>query len=66
MAHQELHEPNQLRHKKYECEDDKSEECMTKNFADDIAVKNAHGANRECSTAPVLAEVAARPERFWR
>ena len=66
MAHQELHESNQLRHEKYECEDDKSEECMTENFADDIAVKNAHGANRECSTAPVLAEVAARPERFWR
>jgi len=55
-----------LRHKKHECEDDKSEECMTENFADDIAVKNAHGAKRECSTAPVLAEIAARPERFWR
>jgi hypothetical protein len=30
---------------------------MTENFADDIAVKNAHGANRECSTAPMPAEV---------
>jgi hypothetical protein len=39
---------------------------MTENFADDIAVKNAHGANRECSTAPVLAEMAAPPERFSR
>jgi hypothetical protein len=38
---------------------------MTKNFADDIAVKNAHGANRECSTAPVLA-IAAPAERFSR
>jgi hypothetical protein len=66
MTNQEFHEPNQLRHKKHECEDDKSEECMTENFADDIAVKNAHGANRECSTAPVPAEVVAPPERFSR
>jgi len=66
MTNQELHEPNQLRHKKYECEDDKSEECMTENLADDIAVKNAHGANRECSTAPVLATAVAPPERSSR
>ena len=64
MTNQELHEPNQLWYEKYECEDDESEECMTENFADDITVKNAHGAKRECSTAPVLAEIAARPERF--
>jgi hypothetical protein len=25
---------------------------MTENFADDITVKNAHGAIRECSTPP--------------
>jgi len=34
---------------------------MTENFADDIAVKNAHGANRECSTA-----IAAPPGRRSR
>ena len=66
MTNQEFHEPNQLRHEKHECEDDKSEECMTENLADDIAVKNAHGAKRECSTAPVLAEIAALAERFSR
>jgi hypothetical protein len=34
---------------------------MTENFADDIAVKNAHGANRECNTA-----TAAVRERLSR
>jgi hypothetical protein len=27
------------------------EECVTKNFTNDIAVQDAHGANRECNTA---------------
>jgi len=31
---------------------------MTENFADDVAIQNAHGANRECSTGTVAA-----PER---
>ena len=61
MAHQEFHEPYQLRDKQYEGEDDESEERMTENFADDIAVKNAHGANRECNTA-----TAAVRERLSR
>lgn len=34
---------------------------MTENLADDIAVKNAHGAKRECSTA-----AAAPAERLAR
>jgi hypothetical protein len=50
MAHQELHEPYQLRHEENEGEDNQSEAGMTENFADDIAVKNAHGAIGECST----------------
>jgi len=54
MAHQELHELHQLRDKQHECEDDESEERMTEYFANDIAIKNAHGAKRECSTAPVF------------
>jgi len=50
MAHQELHEPYQLRHEEHEGEDDQSEAGMAENFADDVAVKNAHGASGECST----------------
>ena len=49
MADQELHEPYQLRHEQHEREDNQSEEGMTENFADDITVKNAHGAIGECS-----------------
>ena len=60
MADQELHEPYQLRHKEYEREDDQSEEGMTENFADDVAVKNSHGAIRECST-PAAARRERRP-----
>ena len=34
---------------------------MTENFADNIAVKNAHGGNRECSMT-----AAVSPEQLWR
>jgi hypothetical protein len=61
VAHQELHEPNELWHKKHEREDEKSEERMTENFADYVPVENAHGGKRECSTG-----TAVPPERFWR
>jgi hypothetical protein len=39
----------------------KSEECVTKNFTNDIAVQDAHNANRECNTAAQQAL-----EREWR
>ena len=50
MAHQQLHEANQLRNKEDEREDNEAKERMTKNFADDITIQYAHGANAECST----------------
>ena len=50
MTHEQLHQADQLRHEKYEGKDGKSEECVAKNFADDIPVQDAHDANAECST----------------
>ena len=50
VAHKQLHQPDQLRHEKDKSEDDKSEECVAENFADDIPVQDAHDANGECNT----------------
>ncbi len=50
MTHKQLHQADELRDEKDEGEDGKSEECVAKNFADDIAVQDAHDANAECST----------------
>ena len=61
MAYQELHKPDQLRHEKYKGEDDQSEESMAENFADNVTVKNAHGATGECNTpAPAARECSCR------
>jgi hypothetical protein len=56
MPHEEFHEAHQLRNEKDEREDAQSEQCVAKNFADNIAVQDAHGANAECSTG-------ARPQQ---
>jgi hypothetical protein len=51
MTDEKLHQLNKLRHEKNESKYGESEECVTKNFTNDIAVEDAHGANRECNTA---------------
>jgi hypothetical protein len=51
VADKQLHQLHQLRHEENECKYGDSEECVTKNFTNDIAVQDAHGANRECNTA---------------
>ena len=61
MAHQELHEPYQLRHEQHKCEDNQSEEGMTENFADDVAIQDAHETKAKCSMPP-----ARQPKRCCR
>ncbi len=61
MAHEELHQADQLRHEEDEGKDDEPEECVAENFADDVAVQDAHGANGECNT--VMAVTRERGER---
>jgi hypothetical protein len=51
MTHKQLHQSNKLRHEENERKYGKSEECVTKNFTNDIAVEDAHDATRECNTA---------------
>lgn len=51
MTDKQPHQSNQLGHEENESKYGDSEECVTKNFTNDIAVQDAHGANRECSTA---------------
>jgi hypothetical protein len=51
MTDKQLHQANKLRHKENERKYGESEECVTKNFTNDIAVQDAHDANRECNTA---------------
>ena len=52
MTDKQLHQLNKLGHKENECEYGESEECVSKNFTNNIAVQDAHNANRECNTAP--------------
>ena len=54
MAHEQRHEANKLWDEENEREYGKSEECVTKNFTNNIAVEDAHDATRECSTAPCM------------
>jgi hypothetical protein len=51
MTDKQLHQANQLGHEENERKYGDSEECVTKNFTNDIAVQDAHGATRECNTA---------------
>jgi len=51
MADKNLHEANELGDEEDKGEDDETEECVTDDFAGDVAVENAHGARGECSTA---------------
>jgi hypothetical protein len=50
MADEQLHQADKLRHKENECKDHEAEERMAENFADDVTVQDAHGANGECNT----------------
>ena len=50
MTDKKLHQAHQLRNKKNKSEDDKPKDGVPEDFADDVAVQDAHGANRECST----------------
>jgi hypothetical protein len=52
MTHEQLHQANQLGHEENERKYGESEECVTKNFTNDVAVEDAHDATRECSMAP--------------
>ena len=51
MTNEERHQTNELRDEENEGEYGKSEERVTENFTNNVAVENAHGANRECNTA---------------
>ena len=51
MADEQIHQADELGHEEDERKDNEAEKRMTKNFADDVTVQNAHGANGECSTA---------------
>jgi hypothetical protein len=51
MADEKLHEADELRNEKDKREDNESQERMTKNFADDVAIQDAHEANAKCSMA---------------
>ena len=50
MADEQLHEANELGDEEDESEDDKSEEGVAENFADNVTVQYAHDANGECNT----------------
>ena len=52
MTHKQRHQTHQLWDEENECEYGKSEECVTKNFTNNVAVEDAHDATRECSTGP--------------
>jgi len=51
VTDKQLHQLNKLGHEENECKYGESEECVTKNFTNNIAVQDAHNANRECNTA---------------
>src|SRR6266480_1741455 len=50
VPNKKLHQAHQLGHEKYKGKDDKPEKCVAENFADDIAVQDAHDGNGECNT----------------
>lgn len=49
MANEDLHELDELGNEENECEDEKSEEGMTGDFAGDVTIKKAHGEKGECN-----------------
>ena len=49
MAHEQFHQPDELWDEKDEREDNEAQERMTKNFANDVAIQNAHEAAAKCS-----------------
>ena len=51
MTDKKLHQADKLRNEKNKSKNDKPKNGVPENFADDVAVQDAHGANRECSTA---------------
>ena len=51
MTDKKLHQADKLRNEKNKSEDDKPKNGVPEDFADDVTVQDAHGANRECSTA---------------
>ena len=51
MTNKQLHQQNEPRYEENERKYGDSEECVTKNFTNNVAVQDAHGANRECNTA---------------
>ena len=55
VTHKQLHQANKLGHEENERKYGESEECVTKNFTNDIAVQDAHDENRECNTASLRA-----------
>ena len=55
MPHEQCGQANELGHEENKSENDKSKERMTKNFADNVAVQDAHDKNAECSTSAALA-----------
>jgi hypothetical protein len=61
MAYKQLHQPDQLGNKEDKREDHESQKCVAENFADDIAVQDAHDGIRQCSTP---AEIAAQARRL--
>lgn len=60
VADEERHQANELRDEQNEGENGESEERVAENFTNDIAVQNAHGANRECNTGARGARARAR------
>ena len=46
MPNKQGHNPHELRNKEDERENDEPEQSMTKNFADNVAVQDAHDAER--------------------
>lgn len=51
MTDEQLHQQNKTWHEENESEYGESEEGVTKDLANDVAIQNAHDANRECNTA---------------
>ena len=49
MTNKQLHETHKLGNEENKCEDKESEEGVTKNFSNDVAVQDAHGMHGECS-----------------
>jgi hypothetical protein len=54
MTDHQLHQADKSWHEQNKCEDDESQGGVAEDFADNIAVQDAHGANAECSTVAGL------------